>query len=306
MKALNTYPIDELYQIMADYPSLESGVKGLIAGKSYQDLTWHLQHIDSAIPEEVRRTLVHYLYNTMGWEALSKELKPYPAQWMVPYLPISKQEALEALIKDDHSFLTRIAVNRVWSQRWCDLDFYQALAKDGNVMDAANLRPTEDLLRYLLLEKPLPRSAHRYRMVSAAVQIGYDEILGQLPDNHQELNYWRLTHGVNTHLVPLHTIQEQPYFELLGFWAAQYPSPESLQYLEGHRFVCRVGLACGGYTSKQLFNKLSKAQCKRLQAILDYQHLNPQASPLDCLQKFLPKVYQALSATLKEGKLENN
>ena len=301
MKTIGTHRVDVLYQIMTDYPSLQAGIKGLVAGKSYQDLTWHLQNINSDIPESVRRTLGHYLYHTMGWEVLSKALKQYPAHWMTPYLPISKQEALEALI-DDHYFLTRVAVNRVWSQRWCDLEFYQALAKDGNVIDAESLRPTEDLLRHLLLEKPLPRSAHRYRMVSAAVQIGYDAILSQLPDNHQELNYWRLTHGINTHLVPLHTIQEQPYFELLGFWTAQFPSPESLRSLEGDRFVCRVGLACGGYTSKQVFNKLSKVQCKRLQAILDYWRLNPQASPLDCLQKFQPKVYQVLDVTLKEVK----
>ena len=202
MRILNTHPIDELYQIMADYPSLEAGVKGLIAGQSYQDLTWHLRNINSDIPEEVRRTLTHHLYYTMGWKALSKGLKRYPAHWMQPYLPITKQEARDALIQDDHYFLTRIAVNRVWSQRWCDLEFYQALAKDGNVIDAESLRPTEDLLRYLLLEKPLPKSAHRYRMVSAAVEAGYDDILRQLPDNHQALNIWRLTHGVNTHLIP--------------------------------------------------------------------------------------------------------
>lgn len=302
MRTIDTHQVDALYQIMADYPSLEAGIKGLIAGKSYWDLTRYLQNIDSDIPEAVRRTLVHYLYYTMGWDTLSKELKQYPAHWMTSYLPISKQEALEALIKDDHYFLTRIAVNRVWSQRWCDLEFYQALAKDGNVIDAESLRPTEDLLRYLLLEKPLPKSAHRYRMVSAAVEAGYDDILRQLPDNHQALNVWRLTHGINTHLIPPHTIREQPYFELLGFWTAQFPSSESLRSLEGDCFVCRVGLACGGYTSKQLFNKLSTSQCNRLQSIMDYWRSNPQASPLDCLQKFLPKVYQTLSTTLKEGK----
>ena len=43
MRTISTHQVDVLYRMMTDYPSLEAGVKGLIAGKSYVEVAPYLR-----------------------------------------------------------------------------------------------------------------------------------------------------------------------------------------------------------------------------------------------------------------------
>ena len=308
MKTISTHQVDVLYQMMADYPGLQAGIKGLIAGKSYVEVAPYLRDLED-IPDNIRQTLANYLYETMGWETLSRQLHQVQLMdlphWIIPHLPITRQEVIDTLAWTDDYFLYKIARHHIATQKWCNLDLYMRLTKAGWSLDVRDLHPSEELLCYALLEQPVVKSPHRRQLVEGAVQMGYGAILSQLADNVQDLNHWRLTHGVNTHLVPHDAINRKLYLSLLIFWAVQSPSThirldiDRLIKLnvEGHMVA-----ACGGYFDTSLFDKMPQSLSKQLRTVVNYRRKHPQVSPLDCLQKFLPNVYQTLDATLKEGK----
>lgn len=307
MKTIGTHRVDALYQIMTDYPSLEAGVKGLIAGKSYVEVAPHLRDLED-IPDNIRQTLSNYLYETMGWETLSRQLRQVLLMdlpnWMIPHLPITRQEVIDTLAWADHYFLSKIARHRVATQKWCDLDFYTRLTKTGCFLDVRGLYPSEELLRYALLEQPVVNSHHRRHLVEGAVQMGYGTILSQLEDKVQDLNNWRLVHGIKTHLIPHYAIDKKAYSTLLIFWAAQSPSTHirlDIDRLIKLNVEGRMAAACGGYYDTPRFDKMPKSISKQLQPIVNYRRKHPQVSPITCLKKFLPKVYQQLDDTLKEG-----
>lgn len=307
MKTIDIHQVDVLYQIMADYPNLEAGVKGLIAGKSYVEVAPHLRDLED-IPEETRQTLGNYLYQTMGWEVLRQQLRQVQLMdwpmWLVPYLPITRQEAIDTLIKVDHDFLSKIVRHRIATQKWCNLDFYKTLSQKRYFIDVRGLRPSEDLIRYAFVEDPLPASHRRRQFVEGAVQMGYGDILSQLEDNVRDLNHWCLIHGVNTHLVPHHAIDRKTYLSLLIFWAAQSPSTHTrldIDRLIGLNVEGHMVAACGGYYDMSRLDKMHKSISKRLQPIVNYRRKHPQVSPITCLKQFLPNVYQQLDDSLKEG-----
>lgn len=308
MKTIDAHQVDVLYQMMTDYPSLEAGIKGLIAGKSYVEVAPYLRDLED-IPDNIRQTLGNYLYETMGWEVLRQQLRQVKLMdlpnWIIPHLPITRQEAMETFIEANHYFPTDIARHRVATQKWCNLDFYISLTNAGCFIDVRGLNPSEDLIRYAFVEEPLPTSHRRRQFVEGAVQMGYADILSQLEDNVRDLNHWRLTHGVNTHLVPHHAIDRKLYLSLLVFWAAQSPSTHTRLDIdrliklnvEGH-----MAAACGGYYDMLCLDKMHKSISKRLQTVINYRRKHPQVSPVVCLKQFLPTVYQQLDDALKEGK----
>lgn len=309
MKTIDTHQVDVLYQMMANYPSLEAGVKGLIAGKSYAEVAPHLRDLEDSIPEETRQTLGNYLYETLGWDVLRQQLHQVKLMdlpnWIIPHLPITRQEVIDTLTWADDYFLSKIVRHRIATQKWCNLDFYMSLTNAGYFIDVRGLYPSEDLMRYAFVEEPLPASHRRRQFVEGAVQMGYADILSQLEDNVRDLNHWRLTHGVNTHLVSHHAIDRKIYLSLLIFWAAQSPSTHTRLDLdrliklnvEGH-----MAAACGGYFDTSRLDKMPKSLSKQLRTVVNYRRKHPQVSPMVCLKQFLPKVYQQLDVTLKEGK----
>ena len=308
MKTIGTHRVDTLYQIMTDYPSLQVGIKGLIAGKSYVEVAPYLRDLEDSIPDNIRQTLGNYLYETMGWEVLRQQLRQVQLMdlpdWIIPHLPITRQEAMDTFIEANHYFPTYIARHRVATQKWCDLDFYVSLTNAGCFIDVRGLNPSEDLMRYAFVEEPLPASHRRRQFVEEAVQMGYEGILNQLEDSVQDLNHWRLTHGVNTHLVHHYAIDKKAYSSLLVFWATQSPSTHTRLDIdrliklnvEGHMVA-----ACGGYYDMSHLDKMHKSISKQLQAVVNYRHKHSQVSPITCLKKFLPNVYQQLDDSLKEG-----
>lgn len=308
MKTIGTHQVDALYQMMANYPSLEAGIKGLIAGRSYVEVAPHLRDLEDSVPDSIRQTLANYLYETMGWETLSRQLHQVQLMdlphWIIPHLPITRQEVIDTLTWTDDYFLYKIARHHIATQKWCNLDLYIRLTKAGWFLDVRDLHPSEELLRYALLEQPVVNSHHRRQLVEGAVQMGHAGILNQLEDNVRDLNHWRLAHGVNTHLVPHEAIDRKLYLSLLGFWAVQSPSTHTC--LDIDRLIKlnvegRMAAACGGYYDTRCFDKMPKSISKQLQPIVNYRRKHPQVSPITCLKKFLPKVYQQLDDSLKEG-----
>ena len=308
MKTIDTHQVDVLYQMMTDYPSLEAGIKGLIAGKSYVEVAPHLRDLEDSIPDNIRQTLANYLYETMGWETLSRQLHQVQLMdlphWIIPHLPITRQEVIDTLTWTDDYFLYKIARHHIATQKWCNLDLYLRLTKAGWFFDVRDLRPSEELLRYALLEQPVVKSPHRQQLVEGAVQMGYGAILSQLEDNVQDLNNWRLVHGVKTHLIPHYAIDKKAYSTLLIFWAAQSPSTHThldIERLMKLNVEGQMAAACGGYYDMSCLDKMPKSISKRLQTVVAYRRKNPKASSVTCLKKFLPKVYQQLDESLKKG-----
>lgn len=308
MKTIGTHQVDVLYQIMTDYPSLEVGIKGLIAGKSYAEVAPHLRDLEDTVPKKTCQTLANYLYETLGWETLSRQLHQVQLMdlpnWMIPHLPITRQEVIDTLTWTDDYFLYKIARHHIATQKWCNLDLYMRLTKAGWFFDVRDLHPSEELLRYALLEQPVVKSPHRRQLVEGAVQMGYGAILSQLEDNVQDLNHWRLTHGVKTHLIPHYAIDKKAYSTLLIFWAAQSPSTHThldIERLMKLNVEGQMAAACGGYYDMSCLDKMHKSISKRLQTVVAYRRKHPQVPPVGCLKKFLPKVYQQLDNSLKEG-----